>query len=96
MTTYQKELENLIARNYCTLSPQEVTRKLVKMGLIDNTMMKILVIREFVHALVKNGESKLNAMWSATEQFACSYEYVRKCLYYYKDVNIPSERSENV
>lgn len=31
---------------------------------------------------------KMDAMWKASEKFACSYEYIRKCMYYYKDINL--------
>ncbi len=88
MTLYEKELEKLIESHFGELSPTLVGRKLVEMGLIDHTAMKVLVIREFVKEQVLAGVSKLSAMWTATEMFACSYEYVRKCLYYYKDVNL--------
>ena len=59
-------------------------------------MMKVLVVREYVKDRVKNGSSRLGAMWQATEEFACSYEYVRKCVYYYKDVNFHPPVAENV
>ena len=51
-------------------------------------LCKVLKIREFVAALQKNGMKKIDAMWMASEQFACTYEYVRKCMYYYTDVNL--------
>lgn len=56
--------------------------------MIDITLCKVLTIREFVAALQKNGMKKIDAMWMASEQFACTYEYVRKCMYYYTDVNL--------
>ena len=36
---------------------------------------------------MKKGKLKVDVMWEAAERFACSYEYVRKCVYYYRDVN---------
>ena len=61
---------------------------LTRIGVIDITLCKVLTIREFVAALQKNGMKKIDAMWMASEQFACTYEYVRKCMYYYTDVNL--------
>ena len=60
---------------------------LVEMGLIEPTMCKVAVIRNFVNNQVESGVGKLDAMWSATEHFACTYEYVRRCMYYYRDMN---------
>lgn len=31
---------------------------------------------------------KVEAMYDAAERFCCSYEYVRKCMYYYKEINL--------
>ena len=61
---------------------------LCRVGVIDSALVKVLVIREYVQELMTAGESKLNAMWRATEIFACTYEYVRKCVYYYKDIKL--------
>ena len=58
------------------------------MGVVDYTRCKILAVRNVVDEMVKKGMKKSDAMWSAAEQFACSYEYIRKCMYYYTDVNI--------
>ena len=66
----------------------EVVDLLFRIGVIDSTLIKVLVIREYVAELMRGGETKLNAMWRATEIFACTYEYVRKCVYYYKDINL--------
>ena len=57
------------------------------MGVIDFSRCKILAVKNWVEQLVKHGEKKIDAMWKAAEYFACSYEYVRKCMYYYQDVH---------
>lgn len=88
MSIYQKNLENLIEEKCKNMSHKNVVETLFRIGVIDATLAKVLVIREYVSELTRNGEAKLNAMWKATEIFACTYEYVRKCVYYYKDVNI--------
>lgn len=88
MTTYERGLLEIIDRHYATLSPRELTQKLIEMGIIDFSRLKVLAVREYVAELVHGGERKINAMWIASEHFACTYEYVRKCIYYYTDVNI--------
>jgi len=88
MTLYQKRLHELVQARCPERSGHEVVDLLFRIGVIDSTLVKVLVIREYVAGLTAEGETKLNAMWRATEQFACSYEYVRKCVYYYRDINI--------
>lgn len=89
MTTYEKELLQIIKENYSKLSPVEITQKLIEMGVVDHTRLKVLSVRDYVYRKVEGGERKVNAMWIASERFACTYEYIRKCLYYYTDVNVP-------
>ncbi len=86
-TTYQKHLQHIVEEKYGTLSGGELLELLFDMGVVDFTRCKILATRQFVDALVKQGRKKTDAMWIASEHFACSYEYVRKCMYYYTDVN---------
>jgi ribosomal protein L17 len=87
MTLYQKRLNELVLTQMPNTDGEKIVDRLVRLGVIDNTLLKVLVIREYVEKLVREGDSKLNAMWRATEIFACTYEYVRKCVYYYKDIN---------
>ncbi len=87
-TTYQKHLRQVLAQRYAELTRDELIDKLFEMGVVDFSRCKILAIRQFVDALVARGEKKTNAMWVAAEHFICSYEYIRKCMYYYQDVNI--------
>ena len=70
------------------LAPQQMFEKMTRIGVIDITLCKVLTIREFVAAMQKIGMIMIDAMWMASEQFACTYEYVRKCMYYYTDVNL--------
>jgi hypothetical protein len=89
MNIYQKRLHEIV-QSHCP-HPEEgcdIVDMLFKVGVIDSTLVKVLVIREYVEELVREGETKLNAMWRATEIFACTYEYVRKCVYYYKDIKL--------
>lgn len=87
MTTYEKEFLQIITVKYGNVSTDEIFARLVSMGIIEPTMCKVAVIRNYVNSLVDSGMGKLDAMWSATEHFACTYEYVRRCIYYYRDMN---------
>ena len=88
MTIYQKRLHELVQSHCSGQNGRDIVDMLFKVGIIDTTLVKVLVIREYVDQLIRGGETKLNAMWRATEIFACTYEYVRKCVYYYKDINL--------
>ena len=86
MTVYEKAFVRTIETRYGTLAPGEIARKMIEMGVVDMTLCKVLCIREFIADRLKEGVKKIDAMWLATEHFACSYEYVRKCVYYYTDI----------
>lgn len=88
MTIYMKELVSLLDRKYGQMATEELAGKLFKIGVLDHTLCKVLAIREYVAEMVRSGEKKVDAMWRAAEHFSCSYEYIRKCMYYYVDVNI--------
>lgn len=88
VTTYQKHLAHVLDERYPGLSQQALLDKLFEMGVVDFSRCKILAIRAFVDDSVRRGQKKTDAMWTAAEHFICSYEYVRKCMYYYMDVNI--------
>lgn len=66
----------------------EVVERLIRMGVVDTVKCKVMVVREYVEGLVRGGMGKVDAMYEASEKFCCSYDYVRKCMYYYKDVNL--------
>lgn len=88
MTSYEKELARQLACRYPDLSAERLLAKLMDMGVVDFSRCKILAVRSRVEQLIKQGDKKIDAMWKAAEHFACSYEYVRKCMYYYQDVNL--------
>jgi len=88
MNVYQKRLHEIVQSHCPHQNGTELVELFYRIGVIDTTLVKVLVIREYVQQLLKEGETKLNAMWRATEIFACTYEYVRKCMYYYKDINL--------
>ena len=82
LTIYEKELIRILRTRCGELTTGQTVEKLTALGVIDSTLCKVLAVREHVRI------RKTDAMWLATERFACSYEYVRKCMYYYTDMNI--------
>ena len=88
MTVYEKELAQVVGLRCAGMDPAGVLEQLIAMGVVDYTRCKILAIREYVASLMRLGNKKIDSMWIASEKFCCSYEYIRKCIYYYKDVNI--------
>lgn len=87
MTVYDRQLIDALAKMYPLEGTAELVERLIEMGVVDTTRCKVLVVREYVHELVKQGNGKVDAMYMAAEKFCSSYEYVRKCMYYYKNVN---------
>lgn len=88
MTTYQRFLHKTIESRFGSLSATALLDKLFEMGVVDFTRCKVLAVRTAVDTLMRGGMRKVDAMYQAAEDFACSYEYVRKCMYYYTDVNM--------
>lgn len=88
MTIYEKELVRIIENLYGSECPAQITERLINMGVIDFSRCKILCVRSFVDGQVREGIKKNEAMWTAAEKFSCSYEYIRKCVYYYRDINL--------
>jgi hypothetical protein len=88
MTTYEKELARTLEERYGDIPAGRLFEKLCRMGVVDYTRCKTLVVRQYVDMLVKEGRTKTDAMWMAAEKFVCSYECVRKYVYYYTDINI--------
>ena len=88
MTIYEKKLSSQLLQRYPQITPEEMIAKLIEIGVVDATRCKVLSVREYVNSLLQQGYKKIDAMWKATEIFSCSYEYIRKCTYYYKDVNL--------
>lgn len=87
MTTYIKQLLAQLQEKYPHMTLEEFAKKLFELGVVDHRQCKVLAVREYVYAEVKAGAKKTDAMWQAAEHFACTYEYIRKCMYYYTDVN---------
>lgn len=88
MTIYIKELLKIITEKYGKLNTDELAKKLFEIGVVDHTLCKVLAVRQNVEKQMKDGTKKIDAMWNAAEKFSCTYEYVRKCIYYYTDINV--------
>ena len=88
LTVYDKQLIGEVERMFPDHHAGEVVERLIRMGVVDTVRCKILVVREYVNELVGRGTGKVDAMYMTAEKFCCSYEYVRKCMYYYKEVNL--------
>lgn len=88
MTRYEKELARIVSQRYGKLAAAELIAELCRIGVVDHSLCKVLSVRRYVDELVKNGSGKIDAMWMAADHFCATYEYIRKCMYYYTDVNI--------
>lgn len=88
LTIYDKQLITSVEKLWPGMKTAEVVERLINIGVVDPAKCKVLVVREYVDKMVKEGYGKVDSMYMAAEKFCCSYEYVRKCVYYYKDVNL--------
>ncbi|MFI3331305.1 MAG: hypothetical protein R3Y38_05825 [Rikenellaceae bacterium] len=86
MVAYERELKKILAGKCEDESLNVIIDTLFKIGVIDYSQCKALCIRKWCKEKVAEGMGIVDAMWEATEIFACSYEYARKCIYYYKDL----------
>jgi len=88
LTVYDKQLISSIERLWPELGTARLVEKLINIGVVDTVRCKILVVREYVDKMVAEGHGKVDAMYMAADKFCSSYEYVRKCVYYYKEINL--------
>lgn len=88
LTVYDRQLIESVDRLWPGLDTAALVERLIRIGVVDPTRCKVLVVREYVDELVKEGNGKVDSMYMAAEKFCCSYEYVRKCVYYYKEINL--------
>jgi hypothetical protein len=90
LNIYDKHLIESMVRLFPDAGTATLVEQLIRIGVIDHTKCKILLIRENVDAMVKEGYGKMEAMHATADKFCSSYEYVRKCMYYNKDINFIS------
>jgi hypothetical protein len=88
LNRYEKELARVVADRFADLTPAGVVEELCRIGVVDHTLCKVLAVRTWVDEQIRAGHGKVDSMWSAADHFCSTYEYIRKCMYYYKDVNL--------
>jgi hypothetical protein len=88
LTRYQHGLWQVIAKRTRHISTKRLFEQLCRMGVVDNTLCKVLAVRLWVDQRCDEGYGKVKAMWMAAEHFSITYELVRQYIYYYKDINI--------
>lgn len=91
LTIYDKYLIDTMADMFSDAPAATVVEELIRMGVVDSTRCKILLIREEVDALWAQGHSRTEAMYLAAKKYCCSIECVRKYVYYHKDINLPKK-----
>ena len=88
LTVYDKQLIGEVERMFPGHHAGEVVERLIRMGVVDTVRCKILVVREYVNERRGAAERQGRCHVHGCRKFCCSYEYVRKCMYYYKEVNL--------
>jgi hypothetical protein len=88
LTRYEKELARIVGERCEGRSARAIVEELCRVGVIDHTLCKVLAVRRWIEETMTQGSTRGEAMWLATDHFCVSHEYVRKCMYYYTDVNI--------
>jgi hypothetical protein len=88
LTRYEKEFARIVGDLCEGMTPTAIVEELCRVGVLDHTMCKVLAVRRWVEQTAKQCDSKTEAMWMATDRFCVTFEYVRRCMYYYTDVNI--------
>lgn len=88
MTCYERRLARHLGLRLGTTDSARVVEYLARRGLLDYRACKIFTVREFLQKLIRGGVSTTEALWQASERFACTYEYARRCLYDYRDMNL--------
>ncbi len=84
LTVYDKLLIERLGAEYSEATAMELIEELLRRNLLDHKRCKALMVQEFVDGLVKKGEMKTDAMYEAAERFCCSYDCIRKYVYYYR------------
>jgi hypothetical protein len=89
LSDYELELARTLGKRMGNAPlTQRLVEELCRMGVIDHTLCRVLAVRTWVDARVKSGRGKVESMWMAASHFCATFEYVRKCMYYYQNVNL--------
>ncbi len=84
MTVYDKMLIEKLCPEEEEMTPQALMESLLKRNLLDQKRCRALLVRDFVDESVRKGSTKIDAMYEAADRFCCSYDSIRKYVYYYK------------
>ena len=71
-----------LAKECGTSSARATINQLVRIGVLSPARARAWVIRQRVEEMYAMGERKTKAMEIVAQQMCCSYEHVRKCVYY--------------
>jgi len=81
-TIYDRALRRTIACRTAGLTPSEVIETLQSLNLLSPARCKAFLAKERVAELMAEGMTKIDAMFQTAEEFCCSYECIRKYIYY--------------
>lgn len=81
-TIYYKALVSAVAKLCAEKEPTQVIETLQELNLLDPKRCKAFLVKNFVVDKVNEGMGKTDAMYEAAEKYCCSYECVRKYIYY--------------
>lgn len=87
MTSLEKRFIEVF-KNKHPQCDENTVKLLLESNFIDFRTMKIALTRHYVEECVKRGCGKREAMMLVANDLATSYEYVKKAMYYYNDVNV--------
>ena len=81
-TVYDRVLDCLIAERCKGMTLPAVIAAMRSMHLLDPIRCKAFLAKELVAEMVAAGMPKVDAMYVASDRLCCSYESVRKYVYY--------------
>lgn len=73
-----------ILKNYCPETSSEQLLCMIKNGIIDTRTCKAIIVKNQVEKEVKSGKNKIDAIYHAAEDLACSVAFVKRIVYNYK------------
>ncbi len=87
----EKFLVESMERLFPDADTATVVEELIRIGVVDPIRCKILLVRESVEALIKEGRGKVESMEITADTLCVSSGYVRKCMYYDTNINLPKK-----
>ena len=83
MNSVNRQIIAVIRRHYPQI-PEEALSGMIRAGLIDLRACKAVLVRDQVEADVRRGKLKIDAIYHAAEDYACSVAFVKRTLYGYR------------